>query len=400
MIALDFLELPVKVTQFRGEPTACPLWMAVKPVADLYTVATTPSHGQSPEVARQLVVPGESILLVEYTADEVDSLPGNAQVVDPQRIGGAKLAFLWLDYRHRQFGLWFLEKDNVERALSRRLRLGLLRLHAEHQVLKQALSLLSKGIIQYVPRSDTGNAFEEYLNHATRILSRQNHAGFSQAAIREVIAAYELVVNPEERSLLTEKLEQAKRQIRLKVESYTKPVSRPAGGPGGASSGAFLERGDVVQIFVSYCHQDTKYIQPGSLSLLDFLSGLTRERFDFWNDERISTSEPWDDRIRDEIVRADIALVLVSQPFLNSRYCQDVEVTRSLEEQRSRGLKIYPVILSPCDWKSHPWLVSTQFQPRQGTIETTFKDVGKRKDLFLKILQELRALGQEIRARR
>jgi hypothetical protein len=71
-----------------------------------------------------------------------------------------------------------------------------------------------------------------------------------------------------------------------------------------------------------------------------------------------------------------------------------------VEGRRQRGLKIYPIILSPCDWDSYPWLAATQFQPRRGTIETSFKDGGKRKALYLKILQELRGLGNEIRAKR
>jgi len=399
-IVLDLLELPVQVTQFMADPVVCSLWGTGKPVADLYASATAAVGRESSGSANRLVVAGEPLLLIEYTADEIQSLPERAQAVDPQRIGGANLSFLWLEYRRRRFGLWFLRRDAVDAAFGRRLRLGLLRLHAEHQVLKYVLSLLSKGVIGYAPHTDAGNAFDAYLNEATRVLLRRNHAGLSQAAIREVIAAYQLVANLDEQSLLAEKLEQVRRQIRRKVVAYTRPASSPGALPAGFQPQVqvMVEKGEAVSVFISYSHQDAKYLQ--SNSLLGFISGLAREHFNFWYDERIETGDLWDDRICEEINRADIALILVSQAFLNSRYCQDKEVVRFVEGRRQSGLKTYPIILSPCDWNSYPWLAATQFQPRIGTIETSFRDGGKRKALYLKILEELRELGNSIRAKR
>lgn len=154
-----------------------------------------------------------------------------------------------------------------------------------------------------------------------------------------------------------------------------------------------------VRIFVSYSHHDAKYLE--SDSLIGYLSGLAREGFDFWHDERIVASELWDERLRSEIQRADIALILVSQAFLNSRYCQDVEITNFLVARKESGLKILPIILSPCDWKSYHWLVSTQFLPRGGqTIETDFKVKGKRDSLYLEILEALRKVGEQVRKQR
>ncbi len=146
-----------------------------------------------------------------------------------------------------------------------------------------------------------------------------------------------------------------------------------------------------MRVFVSYSHLDRRYFKPGDL--LDYLSGLRREGVEFWWDKRIETGEIWDDRIKEEITNTDITLVLVSQAFLNSRYCQDVEVRSFLEARKSRGLCIFPIILSPCDWQSYPWLRATQVQPRQGTIETDFTSRGKRAELYLAILNELRAIA-------
>ena len=147
------------------------------------------------------------------------------------------------------------------------------------------------------------------------------------------------------------------------------------------------------RVFVSYSHQDSKYLNKGSL--IDYLSGLEREGFEFWYDKKILAGDDWDDEIKQQIEKADIALVLVSQFFLNSKYCTDVEIEKFLQNQVSRGLVVFPVILSHCDWKSHTWLTKTQFEPRDGrTIERDFKDKGNRDQLYLSILQQLREIGK------
>jgi hypothetical protein len=146
------------------------------------------------------------------------------------------------------------------------------------------------------------------------------------------------------------------------------------------------------RVFVSYSHRNMSYLRQGEL--IDYLSGLEGEGFTFWRDERIEVGEIWDDRIKQEISRCDIALILVSQHFLNSRYCQDTEVRHFIEKRKSDGLRIFPVILSPCDWKSHSWLSDTQVLPRAGTIETHYVNKGKRAELYLEILQQLRSEGR------
>jgi TIR domain len=146
-----------------------------------------------------------------------------------------------------------------------------------------------------------------------------------------------------------------------------------------------------VRVFVSYSHLDRRYLKSGDL--LDYLSGLKQDGVEFWWDERIETGEIWDARIREQIASTDIALILVSQAFLNSRYCQDVEIRSFLEARKSNGLCIFPIILSPCDWQSYSWLSATQVQPRQGTVETDYTNRGKRAELYLAILNELRTIA-------
>ena len=334
------------------------------------------------------------MLLFEYGDDEIESLPPGARSVDSGRIGGLSVSFMWIEYRSRQFGLWFLRRDREQLPLCRRLRIGLFRVHAEHQVLRLALSSLLAGDFKYVRGSAASDLFDAYLGSATRVLRRDEHGGFSHGAIQEVIAAYSAVVNPSELALLGERLAHVRRQIRAKVERYSVPDT----GAAAVLPQVRKEAGETIRIFVSYSHGDKKYVNTADTSsLLSYLRGLERSRFRFWSDTLLQGGDDWNTRIQDEIGSADIALVLVSQSFLNSRYCLEDEVARFLQERKARGLIVFPIILSPCDWKSYPWLAATQWLPGQGqTIETHYRSPGKRKGLYLTVLEAIRTVGERI----
>lgn len=145
-----------------------------------------------------------------------------------------------------------------------------------------------------------------------------------------------------------------------------------------------------IRVFCSYSHDDEGYLEH----LLKYLGGMKDEGFEFWHDRMIAPGEDWDERIRVQLRQSDIALILVSQSFLNSPYIRNVEIRHSIERREREGLRLLPVLLSPCDWKSQPWLARLQMIPRdERTLETHYRENGERNALFLTILQALRALG-------
>lgn len=151
----------------------------------------------------------------------------------------------------------------------------------------------------------------------------------------------------------------------------------------------------TIRVFVTYSHQDEKYLKKGSL--LGYLKGLEREGFEFWDDRRIGLGQLWEEQIRQQIAQADLVLALVSQAFLDSPYCQDKEIREFL----ARGVPVLPVILSACDWQRHTWLSQRQFFPRDGrNIESHFTVKGKRQELFLEVRKAVFAEGEAIRAKR
>jgi hypothetical protein len=148
----------------------------------------------------------------------------------------------------------------------------------------------------------------------------------------------------------------------------------------------------VITIFVSYSHNDAAYL--GDDSLLGYVKGLEKENVAFWTDCNIRVGEAWDEVIKANIQKAHIALVLVSQSFLDSEYCQNVEIAHFLAQKSH----LFPIILSPCEWQRHEWLRRRQFLPGgDQTIEEHFTNPGRRKRLFLDIRQQLRDRVELIR---
>lgn len=149
---------------------------------------------------------------------------------------------------------------------------------------------------------------------------------------------------------------------------------------------------DAVKVFVSYSHQDAEYLKDDSL--LGFLKGLQKDNVELWDDRRIRPGERWDAVIKANLQEADVALVLVSQAFLDSDYCQNVEIEHCL----ARQTHLFPIILSACDWRRHDWLSSRQFLPGgDQTVEEHYTEPGRRKRLFLDIREQLRERVQLIR---
>jgi hypothetical protein len=151
-----------------------------------------------------------------------------------------------------------------------------------------------------------------------------------------------------------------------------------------------------VKVFVSYSHADSKFTDDNKTSLLSFVRGLERKGVTFWWDKRLNAGDIWDDEIESQMEKADIALVLVSQAFLNSSYCIKREARSFIKSRKSRGLKIIPVILSACNWSDYDWLEKTMVLPREGkNIESHYQNKGKQKELYLEIFRAIEKACKE-----
>ena len=159
-----------------------------------------------------------------------------------------------------------------------------------------------------------------------------------------------------------------------------------------AANGVALPK---VLVFVSYSHKDTRHVEP----LVGYISDeLKRDGIELWWDARVGTGSFWDNEIKAKIRESHIALVLVSQTFLNSDYCQRVEVRSFMRKRKSEGMIIFPIILSACAWDSYDWLSVTQFLPPGGkNMESHYRTPGRRKELYYRVLIQLQQAAREVR---
>ena len=96
------------------------------------------------------------------------------------------------------------------------------------------------------------------------------------------------------------------------------------------------------------------------------LSGLKRQlALDVWHFGQLTAGTNWDLKIRRQLESADLIVLLVSAPFLASRYCYDVELRRALEKHEVNEALVVPVIIDECDWE-HEDFAKIQVLPEGG----------------------------------
>ena len=145
------------------------------------------------------------------------------------------------------------------------------------------------------------------------------------------------------------------------------------------------ERATRPTVFVSYSHKDEAEKEK-LLSHLGVLkgAGLT----DPWSDDRIGAGAGWEEEIDEAISKAQVAILLVTDHFLNSEFILEKEVPRLLERRKREGLTIFPIIAKDCAWQTVGWLTVLNVKPKNG--RPVWSDEGKHVD------EDLAAIAREV----
>ena len=125
-------------------------------------------------------------------------------------------------------------------------------------------------------------------------------------------------------------------------------------------------------IFISYSHQDEKW-KDWLRRHLDV--EVKQNRLEVWDDRKIRTGLEYHPEIDKAIMEADIAILLISSHFLTSDFILKQEITHILEEKKRRGLILYPLIISFCNWENINWIepiqgVTKNNQPLEGRADS------------------------------
>jgi tetratricopeptide (TPR) repeat protein len=125
-----------------------------------------------------------------------------------------------------------------------------------------------------------------------------------------------------------------------------------------------------VRLFCSYAHEDDRLRKK----LLKHLSPLLLEgRIQAWHDRLIKPGQDWEGEIDDNLLSADIILLLLSASFTSSRYCTGKEMRVALERARKGEIRLLPIVLRPIDWQG---LEVARFQalPKDGKPITSWSN--------------------------
>jgi hypothetical protein len=138
-----------------------------------------------------------------------------------------------------------------------------------------------------------------------------------------------------------------------------------------------------LKVFISYSHKDEEFKDD----LVTMLAGLQNQGvIDAWQDRRIEEGDEWYESIQTAMNDCDLAILLVSQHFIASRFIKDEELPHLLQRRRDDGLRIVPIIVRPCKWQSEPSLKGIQGLPKDGKAVITFsKDNGERDQVWTDI---------------
>ena len=108
-----------------------------------------------------------------------------------------------------------------------------------------------------------------------------------------------------------------------------------------------------------------------------------------WDDRNISAGDDWRLQIEAAMERAAVAVLLISADSLVSQFIRDCEVPYLLQRREKDGIRIIPLIVHACGWKTKPWIEATQCRPKDGKPLSSWTDH--------EINEALTALALEIR---
>ncbi|HEX4149000.1 MAG TPA: toll/interleukin-1 receptor domain-containing protein, partial [Pirellulales bacterium] len=89
----------------------------------------------------------------------------------------------------------------------------------------------------------------------------------------------------------------------------------------------------TVNVFVSYAREDSRWLDPASRhNLVPFLvDSLRRHKVVFWFDHELKPGDEFRQQIKSKIDQSQIALLIISQNFLNSAFIESEEMPRIAE---------------------------------------------------------------------
>ena len=148
---------------------------------------------------------------------------------------------------------------------------------------------------------------------------------------------------------------------------------------------------DKINVFISYSHDDDRWIKESNCNLIPWLEGALKNRnVVLWYDHNLEGGSKYKDEIKTEIENAHIAILLISQNFVISDFIRDHELPQ-IKARFDRGeLSIIPIQVGPVDlerYMDYKWLTDVQIIPGKPTpLINYLKDIAAWEHVKVEIL--------------
>lgn len=211
------------VAEQAGQATTTVLGQAGGPLARFYAACSI-SHPPPVRLDNWWVAAGTPLLFLVHKYTERINIPYFGKRANGG-LTNSELTYYEMPYRGRNLRMWVLGLSPVAAYRNvREIKICLLRLHAEHEVMRLVLQNIATNKIDIQPRTTASNMLQRYLNEATRRISRLGSQadGLATGDISELARESEDLMNPGERDALLESLKNidVRRTIFSKVQEY------------------------------------------------------------------------------------------------------------------------------------------------------------------------------------
>jgi hypothetical protein len=99
---------------------------------------------------------------------------------------GVAISHGWLQFGPTRCSTWFVSANAESYDALRRVRIHLLRLHAERECLRKVLLSVNDGTLALSASQDVSDAIQDYLNDTLQVIQRPKRAGLSQSPMFDV----------------------------------------------------------------------------------------------------------------------------------------------------------------------------------------------------------------------
>ena len=122
----------------------------------------------------------------------------------------------------------------------------------------------------------------------------------------------------------------------------------------------------ILKCFISYAHGRKNYFEVFKDEFVTQTANLPFAQLDIWTDEHIPLGDDWHETIQKEIEACDMAILLVSDKFMDSNYIKEEEVAKLFDRSQGNETLVVPVYIYPCRFYDWPVFKEKQLFKPQG----------------------------------